>query len=80
MELGQADDVVFGATNSKQAMGAVGLLTGGLISRADLYRPAVLLALIPFKNAALYREETVQSIRDYPPVECTEIERLSWSM
>jgi inosine/xanthosine triphosphatase len=55
MELGQADDVVFGTSNSKQAMGAVGLLTGNLITRLDLYRPAAILALLPFTNA-LYQE------------------------
>ncbi len=53
-ELGEADDVVFGQSNSKQAAGAVGLLTGNVIDRAQLYEHAVILALIPFKNEALY--------------------------
>ncbi len=53
-ELGEADDVVFGQSNSKQAAGAVGLLTSNVIDRADLYEHAVILALIPFKNEALY--------------------------
>jgi inosine/xanthosine triphosphatase len=56
MELGQADDIVFGQENSKQANGAVGLLTGDVIDRAKLYEGAVILALIPFKNPRLYRE------------------------
>lgn len=47
-ELGEADDRVFGEENSKQKMGAVGLLTGGLIDRASLYEHALLLALIPY--------------------------------
>ena len=50
-ELGEADDRVFGETNTKQRMGAVGLLTQGLIDRTALYEHAVLLALIPFGEA-----------------------------
>ncbi len=53
-ELGEADDIVFGRSNSKQANGAVGLLTGDALDRAGLYEQAVLLALIPFKNPELY--------------------------
>jgi len=53
-ELGEADDIVFGKTNSKQANGAVGLLTGDVIVRAGYYTEAVILALIPFKNTSLY--------------------------
>ena len=54
MELGEADDQIFGDFNSKQKAGAVGLLTGGAIDRAALYEPAVTLALIPFRNADLF--------------------------
>ena len=57
LELGLADDRVFGTTNSKQDAGAVGLLTGGVIDRESLYRHAVSLALIPFRNAALYPKQ-----------------------
>ena len=53
-ELGEADDIVFGRTNSKQDNGAVGLLTGNVIRRATYYTQAVILALIPFKNEKLY--------------------------
>jgi inosine/xanthosine triphosphatase len=53
-ELGEADDIVFGRVNSKQENGAVGLLTGDVIDRAQLYEHAVVLALIPFKNPELY--------------------------
>jgi inosine/xanthosine triphosphatase len=55
-ELGEADDIVFGRTNSKQDNGAVGLLTDNVIDRAQLYEHAMILALIPFKNEALYRQ------------------------
>ena len=54
VELGEADDRVFGRSNSKQQNGAVGLLTGDAIDRAGLYVPAVIFALIPFKNPELY--------------------------
>lgn len=53
-ELGEADDIVFGKTNSKQANGATGLLTGDIITRADSYCSAVVLALIPFNHPDLY--------------------------
>jgi inosine/xanthosine triphosphatase len=53
-ELGDADDRVFGRSNSKQQEGAAGILTAGALDRADLYEQAVVLALIPFKNPGLY--------------------------
>jgi len=56
-ELGEADDIVFGRANSKQENGAVGLLTDNVIDRAQLYEHAMILALIPFKNAVLYSRE-----------------------
>lgn len=54
LELGDADDRIFGEKNSKQKSGAVGLLTGEVVTRTSLYEQAVILALIPFKNPALY--------------------------
>ncbi|MEZ4776731.1 MAG: inosine/xanthosine triphosphatase [Bacteroidia bacterium] len=56
IELGEADDKVFGTNNSKQKNGAVGLLTRDLITRTSLYLPAVIMALIPFINPQLYHE------------------------
>ncbi len=53
MELGHADDQVFGRANSKQQNGAVGLLTGDVIDRAGYYEHAVVLALVPFLNPTL---------------------------
>lgn len=53
-ELGEADDIVFGMTNSKQANGAVGILTRDVLTKTTFYEPAVILALIPFKNPKLY--------------------------
>jgi inosine/xanthosine triphosphatase len=53
-ELGEADDAVFGRSNSKQENGAIGLLTGDVVQRARLYEQAVILALVPFINPGLY--------------------------
>ncbi|MFT5168794.1 MAG: inosine/xanthosine triphosphatase [Saprospiraceae bacterium] len=53
-ELGEADDIVFGQSNSKQQGGALGLLTQNVIDRTSLYVEAVIMALIPFKNKNLY--------------------------
>lgn len=54
IELGKADDLVFGTVNSKQKGGAVGLLTHGALDRTNYYAQAVTLALIPFINQNLY--------------------------
>ncbi|KAH9106263.1 hypothetical protein LEN26_014602 [Aphanomyces euteiches] len=50
LELGHADDRVFGKSNSKQKTGSVGLLTNDLITRQTYYEHAAILAFIPFKN------------------------------
>lgn len=54
VELGHADDIVFGRNNSKQQDGAVGLLTRGLINRTEYYKHAMIMALIPFNHPELY--------------------------
>ena len=48
VELGLADDAVFGRANSKQHNGSVGLLTNDVIDRTEYYAHAMVLALIPF--------------------------------
>jgi inosine/xanthosine triphosphatase len=53
-ELGEADDIVFDRTNSKQKSGAVGILTGNVIDRTAYYTQAVILSLILFRNEDLY--------------------------
>jgi inosine/xanthosine triphosphatase len=53
-ELGEADDIVFQRTNSKQENGAIGILTDNVIDRTTYYTDAVVIALIPFKNKELY--------------------------
>ncbi len=54
IELGEADDQVFGTKGSKQHNGAVGLLTHDVLTRDGFYAQAVQLALIPFINPHLY--------------------------
>ena len=53
-ELGKANDIVFQRENSKHGGGAIGSLSRGLVSRKELYKQAVLLALITFSMADLY--------------------------
>ena len=53
LELGHADDKVFGRDNSKQQNGAIGLLTDDLIDRQAYYTHALIMALVPFKNREL---------------------------
>jgi inosine/xanthosine triphosphatase len=53
-ELGEADDIVFNRSNSKQENGAIGILTGNVIDRVKLYEEAIILALVPFKNRDLF--------------------------
>lgn len=54
VELGHANDEVFGEKNSKHKGGAVGSLTGGVLDRTEYYVQPVLLALVPFLNPELY--------------------------
>ncbi len=53
-ELGEADDRVFGRSNSKQEDGAIGLLTGNVVDRTALYEHGMAMALLPFRNPDLY--------------------------
>ena len=54
VELGHADDIVFGRVNSKHKDGAIGVLTGGRMTRADYYAPMVTLAFVRFLQPQLY--------------------------
>ncbi len=59
-ELGEADDMVFHRSNSKQSNGAVRLLTHGLIDRTTYYVHAMLLALTAFAHPQHYGTPPVQ--------------------
>lgn len=55
VELGHANDQVFAEHNSKQAGGAVGSLTNGVLGRTEYYEQAVVLALVPLFNSEMYK-------------------------
>jgi inosine/xanthosine triphosphatase len=57
IELGEADDRFFGRSNSKQQDGAIGILSDGVVTRLDLYQPAVIFALLSFVHPEFYREQ-----------------------
>ncbi len=53
-ELGKAIDALTGRRQVGRAEGTVGVLTGGLIDRADMWRGALAAALSPFPHPALH--------------------------
>jgi inosine/xanthosine triphosphatase len=52
MELGHAMDAVGGTHNVKQGVGAVGVLTHGLVTRQQAYEVLVAYALVPLLGAS----------------------------
>lgn len=57
LELGHADEQVFGIQNTKQKMGSSGLLTNNIITRERFYVDAIILALIPFIKPAIFPKQ-----------------------
>jgi inosine/xanthosine triphosphatase len=55
-ELAAAVEEVYQQVQVKSTMGAVGVLTEGVIDRIQLYEHAVVLALVPFKHAVRHRD------------------------
>ncbi|MDB5046406.1 MAG: inositol monophosphatase [Deinococcus sp.] len=53
-ELGSVMDDLLGTVDVKRGVGSVGILTGGLADRADVWRMGLALALAPFLNPELY--------------------------
>ena len=58
VELGHAMDQVARTTNVKQGRGAVGVLTGGLITRQQAYEPLVTYALSRWIGRALWEADS----------------------
>jgi len=54
MELGVANDTVFGTANSKQGEGHFGLMTKNVITRSDGYMQGVVMALSRFVHPHLF--------------------------
>ena len=52
MELGHAMDAVTGTYDVKRGLGAVGILTSGLVTRQAAYETLVAYALVPLLNSA----------------------------
>ena len=55
-ELGEADDLYFTRQNSKQNEGAIGILSNNVISRTELYKPAVVFAFLRWINPHYYAD------------------------
>ncbi|MFB9992357.1 DUF84 family protein [Deinococcus oregonensis] len=55
-ELGSVMDDLLGTKDVKRGVGSVGMLTGGLADRADVWRMGLALALAPFLNRQLFEE------------------------
>lgn len=53
MELGKAEDLVWGVEGTRVKGGSVGLLTGGVVTRESYYVQAVVLALVRWRNGGL---------------------------
>ncbi len=53
-ELSRVMDEVTGRSESKKKLGAVGILTNGLFTRADMWQGPVACALMPFLHPELY--------------------------
>ncbi|OEE59945.1 inosine/xanthosine triphosphatase [Enterovibrio norvegicus FF-454] len=53
-ELGDVMDEMFNEENVKQKGGAIGMLTGHLLTRSSVYHQALILALIPFMHPNLF--------------------------
>ena len=60
VELGEANDQVFGTTNSKQQGGAFGLLTNGRYTREFIYSQTLVFALIPLVNEMYSDTRTIR--------------------
>jgi inosine/xanthosine triphosphatase len=68
VELGHADDRVFGRVNSKHETGTIGALTNDALSRTELYEQVMMCALVPFVNRnQLYTASSSSSSSSAPP-------------
>mmetsp|Transcript_23673 Transcript_23673/g.58032 ORF Transcript_23673/g.58032 Transcript_23673/m.58032 type:complete len:298 (-) Transcript_23673:573-1466(-) len=54
MELGDADDKLFGRVDGKKGNGTVGILTNNAVTRAEYYEQALILALVPWIRPDVY--------------------------
>ncbi|EFJ46655.1 hypothetical protein VOLCADRAFT_105402 [Volvox carteri f. nagariensis] len=66
MELGDADDAVFGCVRSKQGSGTIGKLSNGVLDRTEYYVQATVCALLPYMQPQLYGMEYGGFLRNTP--------------
>jgi inosine/xanthosine triphosphatase len=60
-ELGPVMDDVSGRTESKKHLGAIGILTNGLFTRAEMWQGPLACALMPFLHPELYPAPSSES-------------------
>ena len=56
-ELGEVMDDLTGRTDTKKQEGAIGVFTKGKVSRKELYKHGVFMALVPFLSPEVFRCE-----------------------
>jgi inosine/xanthosine triphosphatase len=56
-ELGEVMDELMGRKDTKKQEGAIGIFTKGRVSRKDLYKHGILMALAPFLSPEVFRDE-----------------------
>jgi inosine/xanthosine triphosphatase len=61
-ELGPVMDQVSGRNESKKQLGAVGILTNGLFTRAEMWQGPLACALMPFLHPELYPAPTTTNV------------------
>ena len=56
-ELGEVMDDLTGRVDTKKQEGAIGVFTKGKVTRKDLYKHGVFMALVPFLSPELFRDD-----------------------
>lgn len=64
MELGHADDAVFGRKRSGRGSGTIGRLSNGVLDRTEFHVHAVICALLPWLQPQLYGEPYGRFLND----------------
>ncbi|KAG2441628.1 hypothetical protein HXX76_003248 [Chlamydomonas incerta] len=64
MELGHADDAVFGRKRSGRGSGTIGRLSNGVLDRTEFHVHAVICALLPWLQPQLYGEAYGRFLND----------------
>lgn len=56
IEVGYADDIIFGTKNSKHGTGHFGLMTNDAVTRSEAYKDAIIAALTRFIHPELFEK------------------------